>query len=245
MGLFDLPAPVFAWLDGLLGGMAPPTLRLAIWGLIAAAVSMGLYWLVSPQRRIAEAKAEATAARRELDAYDGDLDGAWPLIRRVVGTAFGQIGLVAWPAVAGSLPVLALLLWLSTAYGHAFPADDTDIAISTVPQTLQARLEPADDPAFGNPDRRIVVVDDGGQVVEQVPLPAPVPIIHKRQWWNALIGNPIGYLPDNGPLERIELDMPQREYLPIGPGWLRAWYVVFFGSVLCASLAIKVAGRIE
>ena len=61
----------------------------------------------------------------------------------------------AWPAVAGSLPVLALLLWLSAAYGHAFPADDTDIAISTVPRTLQAWLEPADDPASGNPDRRI------------------------------------------------------------------------------------------
>jgi hypothetical protein len=245
MGLLDLPAPAFAWLDRLLSGVAPPTLRLAFWGLLGAAISMGVYWLVSPQRRIAAAKADAAAARRRLDAYDGDFEGAWPLIRHVLGSAFGQLGLVTWPAVAGSLPVLALLVWLSTAYGHAFPANDAEIAISTVPQTLQARLEPGADPASGQPAPRIVVVDDGGQVVEQVPLPAPVPIIHKRQWWNALIGNPIGYLPDHGPLERIELAIPQQEYLPIGPEWLRAWYVVFFGSLLCASVAIKVAARIE
>jgi hypothetical protein len=60
-----------------------------------------------------------------------------------------------------------------------------------------------------------------------------------------LIGNPIGYLSANSPLEWIELGLPQQEYLPLGPSWLRAWYVVFFGVLLAASLAIKVAARIE
>ena len=58
VGLFDLPAPLFAWLDGLLSGLAPPTLRLVLWGLVAAALSMGIYWLLSPQERIARAKAK-------------------------------------------------------------------------------------------------------------------------------------------------------------------------------------------
>ena len=34
MGIFDLPAPLLSWLDGGLGTVAPPTLRLALWGLI-------------------------------------------------------------------------------------------------------------------------------------------------------------------------------------------------------------------
>jgi hypothetical protein len=72
-----------------------------------------------------------------------------------------------------------------------------------------------------------------------------VPTIHKRQWWNALVGNPVGYLPDSSRLEWIELGLPQREYLTVGPAWLRAWYVVFFSVLLAASLAIKVAARIE
>ena len=89
------------------------------------------------------------------------------------------------------------------------------------------------------------MLDGAGNVVERVPLSAPVPTIHKRQWWNALVGNPIGYLPDTSRLEWIELALPQKEYLTVGPAWLRAWYVVFLGALLAVSLAIKVAARIE
>jgi hypothetical protein len=119
VGLLDLPAPLFAGLDSVLGDVAPPIMRLAIWGIVAAVLSMGAYWLLSPQTRIAQAKADALAARRALDAYDGDLAGAWPLMGRLLGTALRQLGLVTWPALLGSLPVLALLAWLSTTYGHA------------------------------------------------------------------------------------------------------------------------------
>ena len=63
MGLLDLPAPLFAWLDALFSGFASPALRLVIWGVIGAVMSMGAYWLLSPQKRIAQAKADAIAAR--------------------------------------------------------------------------------------------------------------------------------------------------------------------------------------
>jgi hypothetical protein len=246
VGLLDLPAPVFAALDSLLSGLAPPTLRLVLWGVVAALLSMGAYWLLSPQTRIAKAKADALAARRALDAYDGELAEAWPLMGRVLRTALRQLGLVTSPALLGSLPVLAMLAWLSTTYGHAFPPDGADIPVRTTPEAGEARVQPvqaeADAAAEGH---QIVVLDAAGNVVERFLLSAPVPTIHKRQWWNALIGNPIGYLPDSSRLEWIELGLPQREYLSVGPSWLRAWYVVFFGVLLAASLAIKIAARIE
>jgi hypothetical protein len=245
VGLLDLPAPLFAALDDLLSGLAPPTLRLALWGVIAAALSMGAYWLLSPQQRIAEAKADALAARRALDAYDGEFAEAWPLMGRVLRTALRQLGLVTSPAVLGSLPVLALLAWLSTTYGHAFPPDGADIPVRTTPAAGDVQVQPVEADAAAGAGRQILVLDARGNVVERFLLSAPVPTIHKRQWWNALIGNPIGYLPDGGPLEWIELGLPQREYLPLGPAWLRAWYVVFFGVLLAASLAIKAAARIE
>ena len=246
MGLLDLPAPLFATLDSLLSGLAPPTLRLVLWGVVAAVLSMGAYWLLSPQTRIAKAKADALAARRALDAYDGELAEAWPLMGRVLRTALRQLGLVTSPALLGSLPVLAMLAWLSTTYGHAFPPDGADIPVRTTPEAGEARVQPvqaeADAAAEGH---QIVVLDAAGNVVERFLLSAPVPTIHKRQWWNALIGNPIGYLPDSSRLEWVELGLPQREYLSVGPSWLRAWYVVFFGVLLAASLAIKIAARIE
>jgi hypothetical protein len=240
VGLLDLPAPLFAWLDGLLSGFLSPTLRLVTWGIIGAGLSMGAYWLLSPQKRIAEAKADALAARRALDAYDGEFAGAWPLISRLLNAAVRQLGLVTGPALLASLPVLALLVWLSTAYGYAFPSD-SEIPVRTLPETGALRAQPVQAQA----GHEVVVLDGAGNVVQRIALSAPVPTIHKRQWWNALVGNPIGYLPDTSPLESIELALPQKEYLTVGPAWLRAWYVVFLGVLLAVSLAIKVAARIE
>lgn len=241
MGLFDLPGPLFALLDHGFALVAPPAVRLVLWGLLAAGISMGAYWLLSPQRRILEAKASAIEARRTLDAYDGDFSGAWPLMRHMLRAAFRQLGLVTMPALLASLPVIALLAWLSTAYGYSLPST-YDVGVRTVPAHFQARLVPSEPPPA---QQQIVVTDQDGRVVNRVPVTAPVATIHKRQWWNTLFGNPAGYLPDQAVLERIDLDLPERQYLPIGPPWLRAWYVVFFASLLVGSVAIKVGARIE
>ena len=247
MGLLDLPAPLFASLDDVLGRFAPAPWRLVLWGLIAAAFSMGAYFLLSPQRRIARAKADALDARRALDAYDGEFAGAWPLIRNVLKSALRQLGLVTWPAVVSSLPVLALLVWMSTAYGYGFPEPGAAVAIRTVPNGLEARLETVGSPATAPSEqhREIVVIDASGEVLQRLPWQAPVATMHKREWWNALLGNPAGYLPESGLLERIDLDLPAKEYLPVGPAWLKAWYVPFFGVLLVASIVIKVLARIE
>src|SRR3546814_11655026 len=81
MGLLDLPAPLFGWLDGALGHLMPATARLILWGIAAAILSMVLYKALSSQERIAVTKAKAAEARRTLDGYDGEFAGAWPLIR--------------------------------------------------------------------------------------------------------------------------------------------------------------------
>jgi hypothetical protein len=246
MGLLDLPAPLFAWFDAGLAELAPATLRRPLWALVAAAISMGLYLVLSPQRQIARAKADAVAARAALDRFDGEFGDAWPLIRGVLGTALRQLALIAWPAMLSSLPVLALLVWLSNAYGHAFPVNHADVTIRMVPQDLEARLEATPPTMASAPsNRQIVVTDRTGQVIDRVSWHAPVPTIHKREWWNLLLGNPAGYLPADSPLERLDLELPPRHYLPVGPDWLKPWYVPFFGVLLLASLAIKVVARIE
>ena len=111
MGLFDLPGPLLSWIDGGLGQVAPPTVRLILWGLLSGAATMALYWWLSPQRAIAAAKADAAQARRSLDAYEGDFGDAWPLIRRVLGQALRQLRLVLWPALVASLPAICLIVW--------------------------------------------------------------------------------------------------------------------------------------
>lgn len=242
MGAFDLPAPILAWIDAQFGLVAAPQLRLVLWGIVAAAVSMVLYWLLSPQHQLIDTKRRALEARRALDRYDGDFGSAWPLIRKMLRLALRQVGLATWPALLASLPVIALIAWLSSSYGHAFPTTATEVSVRTFPQQLPARLQATS----GSPSslHTIVVANDAGRVVGRIELSAPIATLHKRQWWNALFGNPLGYLPEDTELERIEIDLPPREYLPLGPWWMRSWHAVFFATLLIVSLAIKTACRI-
>jgi hypothetical protein len=114
--LVEIAAGIFAPVDGLLASVVPPLVRLALWGVVAGLVSMLLYRLLSPQRRIALGKTELTQTRQALDACDGDLKDAWPLMRRMLRVALAQVWRTAGPVLLASVPLLWLLAWLDSAY---------------------------------------------------------------------------------------------------------------------------------
>lgn len=247
MGVFDIPAPLLAWADQLMSQFAPPTLRVILWGVIGAAVSMGLYWLISPQARIKRNEAKTLEARQALDAYEGDFAGAWPQMRRMLGLALKQVGIVVIPAVVASLPVLCMLVWMSTAYGYEYPRAGAEPIIRTHPEQVQARWIATG--AGGNqPGSRtpgIELLDERERVTRVIPLPEPVPTVHKRQWWNALFGNPAGYLPDDAAIDSVEIDLPSWELLGFGPGWMRGWEFLFLTVLLVSSIVIKIVFKIK
>ena len=237
MGLLDLPAPFFDLVDRSLA-VLPPLLRLILWAIAGAAISLGLYRLLSPQRRIAEAKAAALEARRRLNAHDGDLESAFPLMRQSMKAALRHVGLVFPGALIASLPVLALLVWLDGAYGYRFPEDRQAPTIAVEPQSYSGEWRPSG--AGGE----IELKDGAGTEVARVTLAQPVPRIEKRQWWNVLLGNPAGYLPDSGPIEGVSIGLPEQQYLPVGPDWLRSWVTVALSVLVVASLLIMRIARI-
>jgi hypothetical protein len=236
VGLLDLPAPLLGWLDAQLGSLLPPSVRLLLWGAAAGAVSMLLYRMVSPQAAIAHGKRELLGARRALDEHRGSFDEAQPLLRRLLRLALRQVGRTGWPALLASLPVLCLLAWLSSAYGHTFPAPGSAPRLETVPAALAAEWVETSPPR--------IALDAGGERADVV-LAAPVTLLHKRRWWNALIGNPAGYLPAAAAADLIRIELPHREYMAFGPAWLRGWPPLFFSALLAASIALKVLARIE
>lgn len=235
MGLFDLPAPLFEFVDRSLLGALPPVLRLVLWAVAGAAVSLALYRGLSPQRRIATAKAVAIDARRRLNAHDGDLESALPLMRQSMKAALQHVGLVFPAAIAASLPVLALLVWLDAAYGYQLPKGTDAPAISVQPAIFSGHWQP---------NGGIDVRDQGGVGVAHLTLAEPVTQIEKRQWWNALVGNPAGYLPEQGPVERVTIALPERQYLSVGPDWLRSWATVTLTALVITSLLIMRIARI-
>ena len=235
MGLLDLPAPFFDFVDrGLLGAL-PPLARLILWAIAGAAASLALYRLLSPQRRIAAAKAAALDARRRLNAHDGDLESALPLMQQSMKAALRHVGLVFPAALIASVPVLALLVWLDAAYGYQLPQDRQAPAVS---------VQPANYSGQWHPNGSIEVRDQSGAEVAHLILAQPITQIGKRQWWNVLIGNPAGYLPEQGPIESVTIALPERQYLPIGPDWLRSWLAVALTVLVIASLLIMRIARI-
>ena len=235
MGLLDLPAPFFDFVDSSLLGALPPLARLILWAIAGAAVSLTLYRLLSPQRRIAAAKAAALDARRRLNAHDGDLESALPLMRQSMKAALRHVVLVFPAAIIASLPVLALLIWLDAAYGYQLPQDRQAPAVS---------VEPANYSGQWQSNGSIEVRDQGGAEIARLTLAEPITHIEKRQWWNVLIGNPAGYLPDQGPIESVTIALPERQYLPVGPDWLRSWVTVALIALVIASLLIMRIARI-
>lgn len=245
MGALDWPGLVFAWVDEMMEGLPAPW-RLVLWAMIAAALSMAIYRFASPQRRIAQAQIEAQAARHALDAFDGEFVDAWPLIRQVLMTAFRRIGLVLPGVLLAMLPILAMLVWLSTSYGYRFPDRDDEVNVAASPSSagVQAELSVMPHQATQPEERRVVLRDQTGAVAAAIPLQQPVPVLEKRRWWHALIGNPGGYLPEDGAVERVEIALPAQEMLQMGPAWLRGWEPLFFAVMLSASLLIKRLWRI-
>lgn len=240
MGLLDLPAPLFAWIDGQLLGFLPPIGRLIVWSAVAALGSMELYRVLSPQARIKAVEFQVRETQQRLGDHEGSFEDAWLLIRRMLGLAFGRILLVLPATLAASVPLLALIVWLDGAYGRAVPPPGEPVSVH-VPGEFRGRWIAG----TSRTPPHVEIVNGNGRTIADVAVAAPVPVIHKHRWWNFAIGNPAGYLPHDAPVERIEIDLPRQEFLSLGPEWLRGWEVGFFVALTLFALGFKVVRRID
>lgn len=256
MGVFDLASPLFSWLDGLVAGWLPATARLVLWAVVGAVVSMAIYLLTSNQAKLAAIKAEMATLRAKMAAFDGPSSEMWGLVGRNLRLALRQLWVTFVPAVIASLPVLFLLVWVSNSFGATMPRPGEPVEVEafahpgeTLPDLRwqgEARAEGEGRWTVNWPDAggSAALLDAGGQVLLTLPPRAPVGVVHQRRWWNVLLGNPAGYLPP-GPVDAVEIGLPQQEYLPFGPDWLRGWIPLFFAVMIAVSLLLKVLWRLH
>lgn len=242
MGLLDLPAPLYTWLDAALVGVLPPLARVLLWGALAGLGSMALYALLAPQGRIARGKREVAEARQTLDQHDGSLADAGPIIGRMLRLSLGQVRLTTLPALIASIPLLTLLAWMSTAYGYRYPEPGETPPVEAQPAAWVAEWVPQADPD-GTPGVRVSNGEGGS--TDLFDLPVPVGVLHEWRWWNAILGNPAGYLPSGSAIERVRVELPRQRFLPFGPAWARGWEIPFLTALLAASLGLKIGARIQ
>lgn len=239
-GLFDLPEPLLQWIGERLNAVVPAPVSIALWAIVAGILCLELYRIASPQERIRRIRHEAKAAQRRLAAYDGELEQAWPMIRSMLGLSLKRVGIVIPATLLAAYPAVALLAWMSNSYSYVFPDSWESVAVE-IAAPLQAQLLNDDSPA----SPLIQARRPDGEVVLELPLAARVPVVHKRAWWNLLIENPAGYLPDDMPFDEIRIGLPRLELYAVGPSWIRGWEAVFLSVMFVAALTYKTARRID
>ena len=253
MGLFDLPAPLFATIDGVLGMALPPVARLVFWGILAGWLTMMVYRRLSNQEKIGELKAQQKGQQKKIAEFDGEFEELMPLIRHTLALGFKQLGLALGPALLSTVPVLFLIVWVAGAFGNEAPAAGSMVHLTAEPTNDDIHwssvtgVEIAEDgwqarwPGTG----QSLTMTDGRQSLLTLPLEYNIPVIHKKKWWNLLMANPIGYLPENGKTEVIHIDLPEQVIIGFGPGWMRGWMFSFFLTFLLSSLGFKFLLRID
>jgi len=253
MGLFDLPAPLFAAIDGVLGMALPPVLRLVLWGILAGWLTMMVYRRLSNQEKIGELKAQQKVQQKLIADFDGEFEELMPLIRHTLALGFKQLGLALGPALLSTLPVLFLIVWVAGAFGNEAPATGSMVHLTAEPSNNDIHWSSttgvetvADGWQVSWPKNgQSLTLTDGRQPLLTLPLEDNIPIIHKKKWWNLLMANPIGYLPDEGKTDVIHIDLPAQVIIGFGPAWMHGWMFSFFVAFLLSSLGFKFLLRID
>ncbi len=259
MGFFDLPAPLLSWVDGTLLGWLPVLARLSLWGLVAALVTMLLFKRVSRQERIREIKRKVKANQAKMADFDGEMSDLMPLVGQTLKLAGRQFLLALGPALLASVPVIFLLAWLSNHFGYQVPQTGQPVKLRLASEAAPAGLRdfhitPASAAVSESAGEWYVDWPASGESVslrhadsELLALPPArlSPVIHKREWWNWLVGNPLGYLDRQAPVDAVYIDLPKTRVLNAGPDWVRGWMFTFFLAFLVFSIALKFVLKIE
>jgi hypothetical protein len=241
MGFLDIPAPLFTAINGTLGSL-PLLGQLLFWAVVTAVLSMFLYWLCSAQDKVGKAKERAISARKNMAGYDGHEFGEmWPLAKESLVSSGKHFFVVLGPALLSSVPALTLIIWVAGQFSFDMPTAGTTIGVQANP-VGELSVSEVDWPTSDLPT---ALRDASGELLVELPLPAAVPIVHKRQWWNSLMGNPNGYLSDDASVTEINFELTPINYLSFGPGWIRGWEFSYFIVLIICSLGIKVAFRIH
>ncbi len=262
-GILDWPGVVFGLINEPLVAIFPEPIVLAFWALLSSWLTMWVYRRFSNQEEMAALKPQVKAIQKELSSYDGEFAGLMPLIRENFRLSGRHILLALGPALLAGVPVLFVLVWVSNAFGVTMPAAGASVEVKAVAtgsadmsgwqwQGASAENVPeSDEPgrawrvSWPGPGSSAALIDERDEEVLELPPPHPAPVVHKRQWWNTLIGNPAGYLEPASPAEAVYLELPKKQMLPFGPSWMRGWEFLYFVLLVAGSLGLKYFWRIH
>jgi predicted AlkP superfamily phosphohydrolase/phosphomutase len=232
----------------------PIAVQLIALSFLTAAISMALYALLMDRERLRALRAAGANARRELVTYDGPLGGLFLIIGRNYSLTGRQLWTIFLPACAAGLPAGFMLIGVATVYDHTLPKPQDVIAVEVVPAkghrepitywrgTLAKQMGERWLVPWPSPGNTVQLVNHDGFVLISLPTSLPVTEVTRRSWWSDLVSPSVGYLPEQGDVETIRLDMPISPVLDVGP-WQQPASVNFLVLLVLFTLLLKLKLR--
>ncbi len=233
LGLFDIANPILLPLDDALAKFLPPVARVVVVAALLTWFGMWLYRISSGQKHLRALKRLARRGDRGLHDPNIEFNELLRRARRSIGLQMAILARVFVPSVLGMVPLLFGMSAVSSRYSHSLPDVETPRTWCVQPETAATRIRLNDkvmptacvelpwEPGFGARVQfdDVEVTHDLGKGASN--------ILHQRLWWNLLIGNPGGYLPDSAGMTSLSVKHPDRQLVGFGPGWIRHWLFWF------------------
>ncbi len=258
MGLFDcgllgIPFPVYDAVDRLVASLIGATGSILLWSLLCSAVVLFLYRLCSPQETLREIKVRMRGIQLELAKDPDDLSAILRLSKENIGIALKRFVLTLVPTCIAVIPLFSLASWMHSKYAYVSPVPREHVAVESWPKgssvlvtDMSARSAVYTNAFIMTEDATgIELADVSGSALASISFPPRGSAIAQKAWWSLLLGNPLGYLPDDAGVSEIHASFPRKAFLPFGPHWLRGWETVFIGGMTVFSLIMKLAFKIE
>ena len=240
MGLFDALTPFWSTIDGLLEPFSNSFIRISFWALISALVSSLVFKKLSSPEKISQLKIKLKNMQNQLNQHDGDFSELKGLAIGTIKLSIKRMVLTFIPALLASIPILFILTFLSNHYELQQPQlnenirlsidwgnnQSQELALMQSSKTIKSgTIQTINWPSSDNPINLINAIDKSK--IMTFPFDTSN-IIHKKQWWNSLIGNPAGYLVNNNNINSISFDFKTQQIIKFGPLWVRSWLFIYF-----------------
>jgi len=256
MGFFDLLSPIFNAFDNIISPFTNDLVRITWWALISALVTSIVFKKLSNPKKITSLKVDLKAKQKELNDHDGDFSELKGLAVETMKLSIKRMGLTFLPAMLASIPIIFVLTYLSNRYDLDEPNAGDVVPLNivwedqSVPSQLSIQrgdmtLQTENIKSLNWPESdQTIRLQEGNKAVVTFPIKKST-VIHKKQWWNSLIGNPAGYLDNESQINRIEFTFKENKIINFGPSWMHGWLFLFFFMTLTFSIVFLFVFKIK
>ena len=191
----------------------------------------------------------------DLEVYQLSMEiGESPQVDQAQIAEFDGVNISTIHGAKGlEFPVVFIVIWVAGEFGYVLPDTDSEVFLSIEPVSSDINWSPMSEvrvkeggwvvtwPSQG----QSLTMREGQQLLLVLPLERAIPVIHKKRWWNLLMANPLGYLPEDGNTDVVHIELPAAVIIGSGPVWMRGWMFSFFMSFLLSSFGFKLLLRLD